>query len=121
MAKKARRIAAETLIQLASDTLAAEIRPGLDGQQRYVMAMALNALAIARRDILTDGETPLWELLDAVYPEGDGTAAQLARDIRTGELPSDRIPDLALQLKRCLVAELEVRNPNFVKSRGIGL
>jgi len=120
MAKKARRIAAETLIQLVSDTLEAEIKPGLEGDQRYVMAMALNALAIARREILTDGETPLWELLDAVYPEGDGTAAALARDIRTGDLPEERLPDLALQLKRCLVAELEVRNPKFLKSRGIG-
>lgn len=64
MAKKARRIAAETLIQLVSDTLEAEIKPGLEGDQRYVMAMALNALAIARREILTDGKTPLWELLE---------------------------------------------------------
>jgi len=115
----ARRIAAETLIQLALDTLNAEIRPTLAKDQRYAMAMTVNALEVARREILTDGETPLWELLDFVYPEGDGTARQLASDIRAGDVTDGKPPDLGDQLKQVLIAELRVRNPRFLRSRGI--
>ncbi|MEL6299774.1 MAG: DUF6285 domain-containing protein [Pseudomonadota bacterium] len=119
-AKGTRRIAAETLIQLAVDTLQGEIKPGVAPDQRYALAMTVSALQVARREILTDGEAPLWDLLDTVYPEGDGTSAQLARDIRTGDIPTDRVPDLLSRLKRVLVAELDVRNPRFLKSRETG-
>lgn len=116
---KSRRIAAETLIQLAVRTLADEIRPELDGRARYQLAMVVNALEIARRDIMTDGETPLWDLLDTVYPDGDGTAEQLARDIAAGEVHEGAPPDLVDQLKATLIAELRVRNPRFLQSRGV--
>lgn len=114
-----RRISAETLIQLVVETLRQDIQPTLAKEQRYAMAMALNALEIARRDILADGETPLWDLLDTVYPDGDGTAQQLATDIRSGAVAPDQPPDLQDQLKQILIAELRVRNPRFLKSRGI--
>ncbi|MEM1307202.1 MAG: DUF6285 domain-containing protein [Pseudomonadota bacterium] len=115
----ARRIAAETLIDLAIATLETEIRPTLAREQRYAMAMTINALRIARREILTDGETPLWDLLDTVYPDGAGTAAQLADDIAVGEVHDGAPPDLEQRLKDVLIAELRVRNPAFLKSRGI--
>jgi hypothetical protein len=115
----ARRVAAETLIQLASDILRDDIAPALPPDKRYAMAMAMNALAIARRDILTDGETPLWDLLDTVYPDGDGSAAKLAQDIRNGDIQPDQPPDLLDQLKQILIAELRVKNPRFLKQRGI--
>lgn len=115
----ARRVSAETLIQLASDLLRDDIGPSLPPEKRYALAMIQNALSIARRDILTDGETPLWDLLDTVYPDGDGTAAKLAQDIRNGEVEPDRPPDLREQLKQVLIAELRIKNPRFLKSRGI--
>lgn len=125
---KARRIAAETLIQMAIETLEGEVRPTLgsahgadadDANSKYAMAMALSALRIARREILIDEAQPLWELLDTIYPDGDGTALQLAADIRLGEVNESAPPDLVAQLKQTVISELRVRNPAFLKSRGI--
>ena len=116
---RARRISAETLIESAIRTLRSEIQPALGPEQRYALAMIAGALEIARRDILTDGDSALWELLDTVYPDGDGTAERLAADIRAGEVNDKAPPDLRGQLKAAVVAELRVRNPKFLKSRGI--
>jgi len=116
---KARRIAAETLLQMAIQTLNGDVRLGLAPDQKYALAMAINALRIARREILTDDQTALWDLLDTVYPDGDGTAQQLAADIRSGVVNERAPPDLAQQLKEIVVSELRVRNPAFLKSRGI--
>lgn len=116
---KARRISAETLIQAAIDTLASEVQPVVPRDQRYALAMITNALQIAKRDILTDGESRLWDLLDAVYPDGDGTAQKLAEDIRKGEVTDGAPPDLRAQLKAAVIDELRIRNPRFLKSRGI--
>ena len=116
---KARRISAETLIENAIRTLRSEIQPTLAPEQRYAAAMIANALEIARRDILTDGESALWELLDTVYPDGDGSAARLAADIRSGDVNDGAPPDLRAQLKATVVSELRIRNPRFLRSRGI--
>ena len=50
---KTKRLNAETLIALATETLKAEIVPGLAPEQRYAAAMIANALDIARREITT--------------------------------------------------------------------
>ncbi len=114
-----RRISAETLIQSAIDTLRGDILPVVPREQRYPVAMIVSALAIAKRDILTDGDGALWDLLDTVYPDGDGTTERLAQDIRSGAVSDGAPPDLRAQLKASLVGELRVRNPSFLKSRGI--
>jgi hypothetical protein len=112
-----KRISAETLIELAIATLEAELAPALPAEKRYTAAMLANALGIARREILTDGESAQWKLLDALYDDGEGTLGQLAADIRTGRISDRTHPDIASRLGAFVVAELEIRNPRFLKSR----
>ena len=113
-----KRIAAETLIELAIKTLKTELQPALSGDQRYIVAMIANALDIARREIITDGETAHWKLLDDIYPEGEGTMKQLAADIRSGKVNAQANPGLARRLRAVVIEELTVRNPRFLKARG---
>jgi len=114
MAQK--RIAAESLIELAARALRDELAPSLPRDKRYLAAMAASALDIARREILTDGEGAHWALLDALYDDGEGSLRQLAGDIRSGKFSDKSHPDLAARLRKLLVAELEVRNPRHLKA-----
>ena len=112
-----KRISAETLIELAVATLRTELQPGLPAEQRYTAAMIANALEIARREILAEGETARWDLLDELYPDGDGDMKRLALDIRTGKISAATRPDLHERLRAILIEELRIRNPRFLKSR----
>lgn len=112
-----KRIAAETLIELAVETLRSELQPVLPSEHRYTAAMIANALEIARREILMEGETARWELLDEVYPQGDGDMKQLALDIRSGKVDGTKVPDLRKKLRAILIEELTIRNPRFLKTR----
>ena len=114
-----KRISAESLIELAAETLRSEIAPTLPAEKRYLAAMIGNALEIARREIITDGETAAWTLLDTLYPDGDGTAARLAADIRHGKFSDRTHADLRKNLRAILVSELKIRNPKFLSTRGI--
>jgi Domain of unknown function (DUF6285) len=116
---KAKKLTAETLIALAAETLKAEIVPGLSPEKRYAAAMIANALDIARREITTADEGPLWAILDTAYDDGDGTPAQLSADIRAGKITEATHPGLAAKLRNVLIAELKVRNPRFLRSRGL--
>lgn len=116
---KTKRLNAETLIALATETLKAEIVPGLAPEQRYAAAMVANALDIARREITTADEAPLWAILDQVYDDGDGTPQQLAIDIRAGKIGEATHPGLGAKLRNVLIGELKVRNPRFLRSRGL--
>ena len=115
-----KRIAADTLIELCIDTLRRELQPNVPADKRYTAAMVANALEIARREILTDTESALWDLLDAIYDDGEGTLQQLAADIRSGKVSTHTYPELPAKLRALVVAELKVRNPRFLKSRGSG-
>ena len=110
---------AEALLDLAIETLKAEISPALPADKRYAAAMVANALEIARRDVATADDAQDLVLLDAIYEDGDGTLKQLAADIRKGEIGEDKHPDLRIRLRNHLVAELKIRNPRFLKSRGV--
>lgn len=112
------RIAAETLIELAIDTLRRELQPIVPDDKRYTAAMVANALEIARREILADAESAQWDLLDAIYHHGEGTLQQFAADIRSGTVSAETHPDLPEKLRALVVAELKVRNPRFLESRG---
>jgi hypothetical protein len=116
----ARRIDADALIDLATEVLRAEVLPALGPEQRYAGAMIANALEIARRSLADEVEAAEWALLDSVYEEGEGAMSQLARDIRAGTLSKGAGAGLAGALRTVLVAELRVRNPRFLASRGIG-
>ena len=114
-----RRIHAPTLIELAIDTLTDEIQSqkSLDATQRYALAMTINALRIARAEIISEPEAAQWQLLDGIYDDGEGSMKQLARDIRTKAVSTTTHPDLHRRLEALLVAELDVRNPQALKRR----
>jgi hypothetical protein len=112
-----RSIDARALIELAIATLRQELAPALPSDKRYAAAMVANALEIARREVMADGDAARWELLDAVYEEGQGTLRQLAADIRDGSLDEDELPDLGKRLEQLLEAELRVTNPGFLSPR----
>lgn len=112
-----KRISAETLIELAVETLRGELQPNVPPEQRYTAAMIANGLEIARREIVTNGETARWELLDELYPDGDGDMTQLAIDIRSGKVNAAKMPDLHSRLRAVLIEELRIRNPRFLKTR----
>ncbi len=117
--QKAKKLSAETLIALAAETLKAEIVPGLSPEKRYAAAMIANALDIARREITTADDAALWAILDTAYDDGDGTPAQLAADIRAGKITESSHPGLGAKLRNVLISELKVRNPRFLRSRGL--
>ena len=116
----ARRLDADALLDLATEMLRADVLPALAPEQRYAGAMIANALEIARRDLAEEIEAAEWSLLDSLYEEGEGSTVQLARDIRAGTLPAGKARGLAEALRTLLIAELRVRNPRFLTSRGIG-
>ena len=113
-----RRIHAPTLVELSIDTLQKETQTqkSLGGSQRYALAMAINALNIARMEMLGEPDAAQWHLLDQIYTDGEGSMKQLASDIRA-KTNDETHPDLRRQLETLLVAELEVRNPVALKRR----
>jgi hypothetical protein len=115
-----RTIDGDALIELAIHTLKTDIAPVLPAEKRYAAAMIVNALEIARRSIAGESESARWEILDALYDDGEGSLAQLATDIRAGEIDADGTPDLHARLRKLVLAELAVNNPRFLKQRGAG-
>lgn len=118
-AHKTKRLNAETLIALAAETLKSEIVPDLPTGQRYAAAMIAHALDVARRDVTTTDDAALWAILDEVYDDGEGTPRRLADDIRAGKVSEGSNPGLGQKLRATLIAELKVRNPRFLRSRGL--
>lgn len=111
------RISAETLIELAVQTLKTDVRDHVGGDGRYPLAMAINALETARREILCEPEAATWALLDELYDDGEGSLKELAKDIRAGTISDETHPHLRARLEKHLVAELEVRNPRALRAR----
>ena len=111
------RISAETLIKLAIQTLKTDVRDNLRGAGRYPLAMTINALEIARREIICEPEATTWALLDEIYDDGEGNLKALAEDIRAGTITDDTHPQLRARLEKHLIAEVEVRNPRALKGR----
>lgn len=112
-----KRIGVDLLLELGLTTLRDELIPHLPPDKRYAAAMAANAIEIARREAATDIEAPLWTLLDDIYEPGEGSAAKLARDIRSGEVSEAKNPGLAARLLKLLEAELAIVNPRFLASQ----
>ncbi len=112
-----RRITAEALIELAVHTLRSDIRANVSPDARYALAMTINALEIAGRELMIEPEAAQWNLLDHVYDDGEGSLAQLTKDIAAGTVNDESHPELRRRLERLLVAELEVRNPRALSER----
>ena len=110
---------AEALVARDLATLRDEILPTLSGDKRYAGSMMANALEIALRDMQGESDAAEWALLDPIYGEGEGSMARLAGDIRSGAVSEASHAKLVENLRRHVVAELKVRNPRFLKSRGV--
>lgn len=114
-----KRLSAETLIAAALDALRSEVGPALPADKRYTLAMVQNALEIARRELLVDGESAQWKLLDEIYDDGEGSATKLAADIRRGAVSEATHKGLADRLRALVIEELKVKNPRFLAARGV--
>lgn len=111
--------APESLIALAAAVLRDDVIADLAPEKRQRCLDAISALEIAGRQVADAGDENLWKLLDRVYDDGEGSAAQLGRDIRAGAVNDKETQGLREALRRIVVAELKVRNPAFLVSRGV--
>jgi Domain of unknown function (DUF6285) len=111
--------APESLIGLAMRSLRRDVLQALPPDQQTACAEAIRLLEIAQRQITDPGDEALWRLLDRIYDDGEGSAAELARDIRSGKVTDKTTPGLRDALKKAMIAELKVRHPAFLHSRGV--
>lgn len=113
------KITGDRLLSFAQIAFDAEITSALPPEKRYLAAMIARAMTIAAREIRDPGDDSVWTLLDRVYDDGEGNLADLARDIRSGKVSEAGQPGLRAALKRIVIGEVKVRNPDFLASRGI--
>jgi hypothetical protein len=111
--------APESLIALAASVLRDDVVAELAPETRQRCLDVIKALEIAGRQVADAGDESLWKLLDRVYDDGEGSAAQLARDIRAGAVNDKETEGLRDALRRIVIAELKVRNPAMLSSRGV--
>ena len=89
------------LIEAVFEFLAEEVLPiAEDRRLKFRTRVAMNALAIARRELETGG---------AALTRDD--VADLARRIRAGDVPDDALP----ALKEHVAAKLRVSNPSYLE------
>ena len=96
------RPTAPELIEAVFEFLAGELRPTLDDHRmRFRTLVAMNALAIARRELEASNNLLL----------SQEDAAELARRIRAGDVPEDAL----LLLKQHVAAKLRISNPAYLE------
>ena len=96
------RPTAAELVESVFEFLAEEVLPSVDDQRmKFRTRVAMNALAIARRELETDMAEGLTS--DEV--------AELARRIRAGDVPAD----VLAVLKEHVAAKLRVSNPAYLE------
>ena len=116
---------AAAILQAAGDYLEAELLPSLEGYHRFHCRVAINALAIVRRELVDGPSYSAAErerLLDLLgkrdHPE-DGNApgawldGELARQIRLGQRNIDD-PQLRAHIRQSLVEALSINNPKWL-------
>jgi hypothetical protein len=92
------------LIEAVFEFLSGELLPTLDDHRmKFRTLVAMNALAIARRELEADEEWPSEEEL-----------RELARRIRAGDVSDD----LHGQLKQHVAAKLRISNPAYLERYG---
>lgn len=111
-----KRLSAETLIEIALESLRRDILADASPDKRYAGAMVASALEIARRGIMSDAESVRWALLDAMYDDGEGSLERLARDIRAGKFARTEL-ELAERLRQLVIDELKISNPRFLDGK----
>jgi hypothetical protein len=91
------------LIEAVSEFLTAEVLPAAtDHRLKFRTLVALNALGIARRELQSASASLLL---------AEGEVAELARRIRSGDVPEDALP----LLKEHVAAKLRVSNPSYLE------
>jgi Domain of unknown function (DUF6285) len=90
------------LLEAVSDFLSTEVLPAAtDHRLKFRTLVALNALAIARREL---------EASNTVLLNAD-EVAELARRIRSGDVPDDALR----VLKKHVASKLRVSNPGYLE------
>jgi hypothetical protein len=91
---------AAELVEATREFLEREILPAFtDPRLRFRTLVAINALGIAQRELESAADDP-----------STGELAELARRIRSGDVPDDALP----RLKRHVAAKLRVSNPGYL-------
>ena len=99
------RPTAAELVEATREFLEREVLPTLDDQRlRFRTLVAINALGIVQRELESEAGDPL----------SPDEAAELARRIRSGDIPEGAI---AL-LKRHVAAKLRVASPRYLERHG---
>jgi hypothetical protein len=96
------RPTAPELVEAVFEFLAGEVLPTVeDHRMKFRTLVAMNALAIARRELEASNTVLL----------GEEQATDLARRIRAGEPP----PDVLQLLKEDVAAKLRISNPAYLE------
>ena len=96
------RPTAPELIEAVFEFLAGELLPTLDDHRmKFRTLVAMNALAIARRELEASNNLLL----------SQEDAAELARRIRAGDVPEDALP----LLKEHVATKLRISNPAYLE------
>ena len=96
------RPTAPELVEAVFEFLAEEVLPAADDHRmKFRTRVAMNALAIARRELESDTS-------EGLTPE---EVAELARRIRAGDVPDDAVSIL----KEHVAAKLRVSNPAYLE------
>jgi len=102
---------AEQMLAAVGDWLSNDLIPTLDGAQRYHARVAANMLSIVGRE-LQFGHDHRRTHLARLAEFGVADDAELATAIRTGQM-DDRLDEVAVAVKACLLDELSVNNPGY--------
>ena len=95
------RPTAAELVEAVFEFLASEVLPSAtDHRRKFRTLVAMNALAIARREL---------ESSEALA--GEDELRELAQRLRAGEIPEDALP----RLKEHVAAKLRVSNPDYLE------
>jgi hypothetical protein len=95
------RPTAPELVEAVFEFLSGELLPTLDDHRmKFRTLVAMNALAIARRELEADAEWP-----------SDEDLRELARQMREGKPPADALP----LLKEHVTAKLRISNPAYLE------
>jgi uncharacterized protein DUF6285 len=97
------RPSALELIEAVMEFLSTEVLPAADDHRlKFRTLVALNALGIAQRELQSESKSLLL---------AEEEVAELARRIRSGDMPTDALP----LLKEHVAAKLRVSNPSYLE------
>ena len=119
------RPTAPELLDALAEMLFTEVREWVPREQRFQILVAANVCAVVARELRagrepTEADIALFERLAAEYEAGEGepedlareAAAELAREIRTGE-HDDELPEVMAALREHVRRKLDVARPGY--------